>query len=105
MTNAEISFGDTPLGLDDFPTEIIVTTTLKHCKPRDMTEIGRMFTKGESGLALPLGQGGWTNYYSNEKTPDNVLTKSNYNEYTWQQYFGSRHSKGISINMAEQTNG
>lgn len=121
MTNAELSFGDTPLGLDDFPTEIIVTTTLKHCKPRDMTEIGRMFTKGETGLALPLGQGKWSNYYK-EYNANNIndptartqainnnyaksITKDNYSESTYQQYFGTRYTQGININMSEQTNG
>jgi hypothetical protein len=121
MENAELSFGDTPLGLDDFPTEIIVTTTLKHCKPRDMTEIGRMFTKGESGLALPLGQRGWSDYYKEYNASDiddkkqrsqaiinnytQSIIKDVYSESTYQQYFGTRHTKGISNNMAEQTTG
>lgn len=121
ITNSELSFGDTPLGLDDFPSEISVSVTLKHCKPRDMTEIGRMFTKGETGLALPLGQGGWSNYYKEGNSYDidgnkqqsqaiinnytQSIIKDVYNEGTWQQYFGTRHSSEISVNMAEQTNG
>jgi hypothetical protein len=108
VTNTELSFGDTPLGLDDFPSEISVSVTLKHCKPRDMTEIGRMFTKGETGLALPLGQGGWSNYYKSQQIINDYTTsilKDIYSEGTWQQYFGTRHSREISTNMAEQTNG
>ena len=39
-----------PLGLDDFPTELKVTVTLKHARSRDAVEISRMYTKGTSGI-------------------------------------------------------
>lgn len=45
-----------PLGIDDFPTGIKVSVTLKHAKPRDMVEIGKMYTMGRSGLGIPLGR-------------------------------------------------
>lgn len=49
LTNAQFqTFG--PLGLDDFPTEIKLTVTLKHARSRDAVEIGRMFTKGTNGI-------------------------------------------------------
>lgn len=53
MENAEISQSG-PLGIDDFPTEIKVTVQLKHARPRDITNIGEMYTCGQSGLLLPL---------------------------------------------------
>lgn len=53
MTNAQFQTSG-PLGLDDFPTEIRVTVTLKHARSRDAVEIGRMFTKGTNGIYYPL---------------------------------------------------
>ena len=35
-----------PLGIDDFPTELTVEITLKHARPRDSSEIQRMYTRG-----------------------------------------------------------
>ena len=35
---------------------IKVSVTLKHAKPRDMVEIGKMYTMGRSGLGIPLGR-------------------------------------------------
>lgn len=54
MTDASIQqYG--PLGLDDFPTELKVTVTLKHGMPRDAVDIGKMYTRGEQGIyhAIP----------------------------------------------------
>ena len=39
-----------PLGVDDFPTQLKVTVTLKHARPRDITDIGRMYTGGTNAL-------------------------------------------------------
>lgn len=51
MTNASVQqLG--PLGIDDFPTELRVTVTLKHGRSRDLTEISRMYTNGVSGLYI-----------------------------------------------------
>ena len=49
LTNAELSHSG-PLGIDDFPSELKVSVTLKHARPRDITDIGRMYTKGASAL-------------------------------------------------------
>lgn len=57
MTKATIQH-DGPLGIDDFPTEIKVTVTLKHAKSRDLTSISKMYTKGLGGI-----------YISNARTP------------------------------------
>lgn len=57
LTNAQFQQSG-PLGLDDFPTELKVTVTLKHARSRDAMEIGRMFTKGTNGIYYTyLGKG------------------------------------------------
>lgn len=45
LTNTEIKFSD-ELGIDGFPTQVIVTCTLKHAKPRDRAGIEMMFQAG-----------------------------------------------------------
>ena len=40
-----------PLGIDDFPTQLTVTVTLKHAKSRDMVDIQKMYTGGVSSIA------------------------------------------------------
>jgi len=71
-----------PLGLDDFPTELKVSITLKHARPRDLTDISRMYTKGLTSLYLPLANRGLDNYineaagnnnFGNGKTLNEVL--------------------------------
>ena len=42
-----------PLGLDDIPTGLKVTITLKHAKPRDTGEIQRMFFRGDFRIYQP----------------------------------------------------
>ena len=51
LTKAEIQHLG-PLGLDDFPSEIKVTVSLKHARSRDAIEIERMYTKGASAIYL-----------------------------------------------------
>ena len=49
MTKAEVQhYG--PLGIDDFPTGLKVTVSLKHAQPRDSARIERMYTKGLSTI-------------------------------------------------------
>lgn len=53
VTDTQIQhFG--PLGIDDFPTELKVTVSLKHARPRDAVAIERMYTKGVSAIYLPI---------------------------------------------------
>ena len=117
IDKTEMSFGDTPLGLDDFPTELKVSVSLKHCKPRDMVGIGHMFTKGETGLALPIGQTGWESFQPHDNDPGNpdkkpnylsqtvdtveALSRDCYGEYNNQQLFGIQLGEAISGNAAE----
>ena len=63
LTDASIQqFG--PLGLDDFPTELKVTCTLKHARGRDAVEIGRMYTKGTNGIYYPHQNKNINNWYT-----------------------------------------
>lgn len=55
-----------PLGLDDFPSELIVKVTLKHAIPRDSVGIQRMYTKGKSAIHLPLNMIKSKNYWANK---------------------------------------
>lgn len=43
-----------PLGIDDFPTELKVTVSLKHSRPRDAVAMERMYTKGVGAIYMPL---------------------------------------------------
>lgn len=66
LTNAEITHSG-PLGIDDFPTELKVVVSLKHARPRDLTEIASMYTCGQGGLLLPLGQRDFKNFIDKDK--------------------------------------
>ena len=53
-----------PLGLDDFPTGLKVTITLKHGMPRDTMKIEQMYMNGDFRIYQPLGNQGlkaWRN--------------------------------------------
>lgn len=63
-----------PLGFDDFPTGLKVTINLKHGRPRDMIELGKMYTGGKSGIGVPLSRDVYSKYID-----DNfVIRKSAY---------------------------
>jgi hypothetical protein len=53
LTDAKITHSG-PLGLDDFPTELKVTVSLKHARSRDAVEIGKMYTKGQNNIYVSL---------------------------------------------------
>jgi hypothetical protein len=63
LTNSEITQSG-PLGLDDFPTELKVSISLKHARPRDITDISKMYTKGMASIYHPLAPAGLENYLS-----------------------------------------
>jgi hypothetical protein len=55
-----------PLGIDDFPTQLTVTVTLKHAKSRDMVEIQKMYTGGLSSISnSTIGSIGRMEHYYN----------------------------------------
>jgi len=49
MTNSSVQHMG-PLGVDDFPSEVKVTVTLKPGRSRDVIEIGRYYTQGIRGI-------------------------------------------------------
>ncbi len=63
VTNSEITQSG-PLGLDDFPTELKVSISLKHARPRDITDMSKMYTKGMASIYQPLAPRGLEKYFS-----------------------------------------
>ena len=61
-----------PLGIDDFPTGLKVTISLKHAKSRDAVEIAKMYTKGTNGIYQQLtNTSTYTDYFN--LTKNNIL--------------------------------
>lgn len=53
MTSCKVTHSG-PLGIDDFPTDLHVTVSLKHATPRDSVGIQKMYTKGQNGIYMSL---------------------------------------------------
>ena len=53
MTGCKITHSG-PLGLDDFPTDLTVSVSLKHAMSRDAAGISRMYTKGRNNIYMSL---------------------------------------------------
>ena len=68
-----------PLGLDDFPTDLMVSVSLKHGRPRDSAEIQKMYTKGSGPIYTPLGAKAASNFYklTSKKYSANITTDKN----------------------------
>ena len=68
-----------PLGLDDFPTDLMVSVSLKHGRPRDSAEIQKMYTKGSGPIYTPLGAKAASNFYklTSIKYSANITTDEN----------------------------
>lgn len=88
VTNTNVTAGDTPLGLDDFITEFKVSVTLKHCKPRDMFDIQRMFTKGEGSIYHTLGKQPMdqSEFYKDKLRKLDDDNKDNYDKFELPKY-------------------
>ena len=54
-----------PLGIDDFPTNLKLTVTLKHARSRDSVDIGRMYTSGTNGIYYPVHNKNITSIFPN----------------------------------------
>lgn len=74
LDNAQITHSG-PLGIDGFPTDIKVTCSLKHARPRDLTEISRMYGAGKSGLYYHFGQNNLSDFVKMDASEDQALTK------------------------------
>ena len=68
-----------PLGLDDFPTDLMVSVSLKHGRPRDSAEIQKMYTKGSGPIYTPLGAKAASNFYklTSKKYSANITKDEN----------------------------
>lgn len=67
LTNASVQHLG-PLGIDDFPTELKVTVTLKHAKGRDLTSISKMYTRGVSSIYLSNARNRLADFYPQPTT-------------------------------------
>ena len=76
LTNATMQHSG-PLGLDDFPTELKVIVTLKHARPRDVTEIGRMYTRGASSIYQHFGHHELKDFFGTGEAPQEGYTTKN----------------------------
>lgn len=52
LTSSKVTHSG-PLGVDDFPTDLKITVTLKPGRSRDATEVSRYYTKGLSAIYMP----------------------------------------------------
>jgi len=96
LTNAQVSHSG-PLGIDDFPSELKVSITLKHARPRDLTEISRMYTKGASAIYHHFAHhnlnqffGGGSGVQVSGKGNENAVDKGYQNDVT--TYSGNDYS-------------
>lgn len=81
-----------PLGIDDFPTELKVSVTLKHARPRDSVAMERMYTKGVGAIYMPL-----TSY----KNRENIFREEVKEEIGSLDYFGEFAPERIKRNADE----
>lgn len=86
-TGAKFHFNDT-LGADNFPTELRVTITMEHGRPRDKGDIESMFNEGEGRLySAPAGH---TDVF-NSSSLNNSTNDSSYNyKRDMQTIFGNQ---------------
>jgi hypothetical protein len=63
-----------PLGIDDFPTGLKVTVTLKHVTPRDNLKIEQMYMNGDFRIYQPLDQLAISAWRDAEELSDNKTT-------------------------------
>ena len=70
-----------PLGIDDFPTEIKVTVKLKNAKPRDLTEISRMYTHGVNSIYMSNARNKLGDFYSYSGFDEAALDRAKANAH------------------------
>lgn len=90
-----------PLGIDDFPSEIKVSCTLRPARSRDITEISKYFTKGLYGLYLPNKIQDISTFYEAKKGIDKNQTysfKSDSQISKEQQEINQQYLTGIDNN-------
>lgn len=70
-----------PLGIDDFPTEIKVTVKLKNAKPRDLTEISRMYTHGVNSIYMSNARNKLGDFYGYSGFDEDKLDQAQANAH------------------------
>ena len=105
LTNAQISHSG-PLGIDDFPSELKVSITLKHARPRDLTEISRMYTKGAATIYQHFAHhdlnqffGGGSGVQVSGKGNENAVDKGYKNDVS--EYSGDNHKFQFRPELSE----
>ena len=88
-----------PLGVDDFPTQLKVTVTLKHARPRDISDIGRMYTGGTNALYQVLATHRIEDFYDGKSE-----TKTNANTANDTKKSGVLNSLKDISNVSSQGN-
>ena len=99
-----------PLGLDDFPTDLMVSVSLKHGRPRDSAEIQKMYTKGSGPIYTPLGAKAASNFYKLTSTKysanitinDNDKENSVFNFIEQQQASTNNNAKSGSARTTDE---
>lgn len=66
LRNATITHSG-PLGIDDFPSEIKVTCTLKPARSRDLVEISKYYTRGLNALYLDKSKQTVSDFYKDQE--------------------------------------
>ena len=101
-----------PLGLDDFPTDLMVSVSLKHGRPRDSAEIQKMYTKGSGPIYTPLGAKAASDFYkltstkysANITKDENDKENSVFNFIEQQQASANTNARsGSALTTTEQT--
>lgn len=99
-----------PLGLDDFPTDLMVSVSLKHGRPRDSAEIQKMYTKGSGPIYTPLGAKAASDFYkltstkysANITTDDKDKENSVFNFIEQQQASTNANAKSNSARTTDE---
>lgn len=84
-TEAKFQFNDV-IGADNFPTELKVTITVEHGRPRDAGDIQSMFNDGQGRIYYPPSGFG-------DKLNGTAATKNSTNDTSWKTGNGGQISK------------
>jgi hypothetical protein len=119
-----------PLGLDDFPTGLKVTVTLKRAKPRDLRDIEKLYMHGNDRIYTSMGPKVFDMYQKSKEYKDKNKHLSGINtiygnadanvptatgnitisdisnmKYVLQKYFGHADTYSIYVSACEQEYG
>ncbi len=87
-TETKFQFNDV-IGADNFPTELKVTITLEHGRPRDAGDIQSMFNDGQGRIYYPPKDFG-------DALNASSSTKNSTNDTSWKVGGGDKYSKNTA---------